>query len=417
VSPICDTDRTVLRDLARQVVDIAALPVQTERRAWWELHNSLKTTRPMILVFPEGSWQELLPDADLVCEGERSRRIEWQLRSRIYYHEHFHDDTVIESSWIVNKVVRSTGWGLEAKHVPSPDARGAWLFDPVISTPADMKALRFPEISYDEAATEAVLAEAQDLFGDILDVQLKGVAHISYHLMSLYTGWRGLEQVMMDMVLNPSWLHDAMAFLTEGHKFILQQYLDLNLLSLNNDQTYHSSGGNGYTAELPAPGFDPDRVRPEDMWASAEAQELAGVSPAMHAEFILPYEKELLAPFGLTGYGCCEDLGRKLNDVLTIPHIRRISIAPFANVEVCAPQIANRAIFSWKPNPAHLVGAFNETRVRDYIQHAVDVTQAHGCVMEMILKDTHTCEYHPERFDRWMAIAREVRDAVGEGDA
>jgi hypothetical protein len=417
VDPTCDTDRSLLRDLARQVADIAALPVQAERRAWWVQHNSLKTTRPMILVFPEGSWQELLPDRSLLCRGERARQIEWQLRSRIYTHEHFGDDTVIEPSWVVTKVVRSTGWGLEARHIPSPDARGAWLFDPVIKTPADMKALRFPEILYDEAATQAALREAQDLFGDILEIHLKGIAHISYHLMSLYTGWRGLEQVMMDMILNPRWLHDAMAFLTAGHQHLLQQYLGLNLLSLNNDQTYHSPGGNGDTTELPAPGFDPERVRPEDMWASAEAQELAGVSPSMHAEFVLEYERELLAPFGLTGYGCCEDLGRKLGDVLTLPHIRRISIAPSADVEACAPQLGDRAIFSWKPNPADLVGAFDEVRIRDYIRHAVEVTQAHGCVLEIVLKDTHTCEHHPERFDRWLAIAREVRDAIWGGNA
>ncbi len=417
MTPICDSDRTLLRDLARQVADIAGLSIQAERRSWWMQHNSLKTRRPMILVFPEGSWQELLTERDLTCEGQRARQIEWQLRSRIYYHEHLQDDTVIEPIWVVNKVIRNTGWGLEAKHIASPDARGAWLFDPVINTPADMKALHFPEIFHDEVATQTALAEAQDLFGDILGVEVKGIAHISYHLMSLYTGWRGLEQVMMDMVLNPGWLHDAMAFLTEGHKDILQQYRDLNLLSLNNDQTYHSSGGNGYTGELPAPGFDPNRVRPEDMWASAEAQELAGVSPAMHAEFILQYEKELLAPFGLTGYGCCEDLGRKLQDVLTLPHIRRISIAPFADVEMCAAQIGARAIFSWKPNPAFLVGTFDEARIRNDIRNAIEVTQRHGCVMEMVLKDTHTCEYRPERFDRWLAIAREERQAVWGGDA
>jgi hypothetical protein len=33
--------------------------------------------------------------------------------------------------------------------------------------------------------------------------------------------------------------------------------------------------------------------------------------------------------------------------------------------------------------------------------------------MEMVLKDTHTCEHHPERFDRWVAIAREVRQEAG----
>jgi hypothetical protein len=32
----------------------------------------------------------------------------------------------------------------------------------------------------------------------------------------------------------------------------------------------------------------------------------------------------------------------------------------------------------------------------------------------MILKDTHTCENRPERFDRWSLIAREeVMQAVG----
>ncbi len=406
-------DRAILRDLARRVAAIASLPAQEERRQWWTAHNSLKTTRPMILVFPEGSWEELLPDEALVCTSERARAIEWQLRSRIYYHEHLQDDTVIEGSWIVNKVIHNTGWGLEAQRIPSTEARGAWLFDPVINEPADMEKLRAPQITYDGAATALRLREAQDLFGDILDVQLKGVAHISYHLMALYTGWRGLEQVMMDMVVNPGWVHDAMAFLTEGHKQILRQYIDQNLLSLNNDQTYQSSGGNGYTDELPAPGFDPDRVRPADMWASAEAQEMAGVSPAMHAEFILRYEKELLEPFGLTGYGCCEDLTHKLDDVMTIPHIRRISISPFADVDACAERIEGNAITSWKPHPAHLVGSFDEDRIRAYIRHAVEVTQANGCVMEMVLKDTHTCEHRPERFDRWVAIAREVRSDLG----
>jgi len=30
----------------------------------------------------------------------------------------------------------------------------------------------------------------------------------------------------------------------------------------------------------------------------------------------------------------------------------------------------------------------------------------------MILKDTHTCQHHPERFDQWTRIARELIDAM-----
>jgi hypothetical protein len=399
-------ERELLRDLARQVADAAALPVMAERRELWKRHNSLRPARPMILVFPEGSWRELLPDSSLKCRGKAARGIEWNLRHRLYTHERFLDDTVIEGDWVVQKVLKSSGWGLEPKWRQAPTATGAGAFEPVIHTPADLKRLRFPDISVDERATAADLARAQDLFGDVLDVRLKGVSHVSFHLMNEYTHLRGLNEVMMDMYDNPSMLHDAMALLEEGHRRLVRQYEDLNLLSLNNDGTYHSSGGVGYTDELPAAGFNPGRVRPRDLWASAEAQELAQVSPEMHAEFSTAYEKRLLAPFGLNGYGCCEDLTLKLGDVFTIPNIRRISISPFANVDACAERLGNRYIFSWKPNPAHLVGRFDPKALRACIGHTLQV--ARGCVLEMILKDTHTCENHPERFTEWTRIAREL---------
>lgn len=399
-------DRTILRDLARRVAEIAALPEMEERRREWKRHNSLRHGRPMMLIFPEGSWGELLPHTALRCEDPQARNMEWDLRHRIYTFEHFASDNVVDGEWVVHKVIHSTGWGLEPRHHDSPEARGAWAFDPVIREPADMRKLHHPDISVDEDATRRSFEDALDLFGDILQVKLKGVAHISYHLMNQWTGWRGLEQTMTDMCENPAWVHEAMAFLEEGHRRVLGQYIEMNLLSLNNDNTYHSSGGNGWTDELPAPGFDPERVRPCDMWASAEAQELAQVGPRMHAEFSMQYENRLLEPFGLTGYGCCEDLTRKLDDVLTIPHIRRISIAPMANVDRSAERLGDAAIFSWKPDPSFLVGDFDEERLRTYLLHAVRACS--GCVMEMILKDTHTCEWHPERFDRWTQIAREV---------
>jgi hypothetical protein len=127
----------------------------------------------------------------------------------------------------------------------------------------------------------------------------------------------------------------------------------------------------------------------------------------MHRDFAMRYERELLEPFGLTGYGCCEDLSRKLADVLALPHMRRISISPFADVDVSAERLGGRAIFSWKPQPAHLAGLFDEALIRAYIRHTLDVCQEHGCALEIILKDTHTCEHHPDRFDAWTRIARE----------
>ena len=68
--------------------------------------------------------------------------------------------------------------------------------------------------------------------------------------------------------------------------------------------------------------------------------------------------------------------------------------------------MGDRYIYSWKPQPAHLVGQFDEGAIRLYIQHTLEA--ARGCVLEIILKDTHTCENHPERFDRWSEIARQL---------
>ncbi len=402
------TDVTRLRDLAKRVAEIAALPINAERRALWTRHNALDPARPMMLVFPEGAWRELLPTDALACENQAARGIERNLRMRIYTYEHFRDDSVIEADWVVGKAVRNSGWGVSAEWDYSDDPTGARKFHPVIHGPGDLARLAHPVITHDADATARSLADARRLFDGILDVKLKGVSHVSFHMMSLWTSLRGLEQVMMDMLDSPGFLHDAMAFIEEGCHGMVRQYVEQNLLSLNNDGTYQSSGGVGYSDELPADGFDGEHVRPCDMWASAEAQELAQVSPEMHREFSLNYEKRLLEPFGLNGYGCCEDLTRKLDDVLEIPNIRRISISPWADVEACAEQLARRAIFSWKPHPAMVAGDFDPDRIRKYIARALDACARNGCVLEMVLKDTHTCEHHPERFTTWTEIAREL---------
>jgi hypothetical protein len=400
-------DRVILRDLAKAVADVAAHPEIAVRRKRWVEHNSLRSTAPMMLVFPEGSWEELILPENLHCEGENARVIEWELRQRLYTYDHFQDDSVIEAEWVVGANCKDTGWGMEPVKVPSSELRGAFRIEPVLHERADLKKLRHPDLIYDAQAHERELAQAHDLFGDILTIRRKGTAHLSYHLWSQYIHLRGETDFLTDFIDAPDIIHEAMAFFTEGHKRMLQQMIDLNLLSLNNDNTYHSSGGNGYTDELPAPGFDPNRVRPCDVWASAESQELAGVSPRMHREFAMRYERELLTPFGLTGYGCCEDLSRKLEDVVALPHMRRISISPFADVDSSAERLKGRAIYSWKPQPAHLAGRFDEAMLHGYIRHTLDICRANGCVLEIILKDTHTCEHHPERFDAWTEIARE----------
>ncbi len=60
-----DSDRQIIREVAKRVAEIAALPVQEERKRRWKLHNSLKSVEPMLLVFQRliarGGWLLLNP--------------------------------------------------------------------------------------------------------------------------------------------------------------------------------------------------------------------------------------------------------------------------------------------------------------------------------------------------------------------
>ncbi len=68
-----------------------------------------------------------------------------------------------------------------------------------------------------------------------------------------------------------------------------------------------------------------------------------------------------------------------------------------------------------KPNPAYLVGQFDAGQTREYLGQALEATR--GCVVEVILKDTHTCEHHPERFTEWTQVAREAGRGVARPTA
>lgn len=44
------TDREIIRHLAAEVAEIAALPVQEEKRRMWRRLNGLKPVRPMVMI-------------------------------------------------------------------------------------------------------------------------------------------------------------------------------------------------------------------------------------------------------------------------------------------------------------------------------------------------------------------------------
>ncbi len=404
-------DRLILRELAKQVGELAARPVEEEKRELWYRHNALEPTRPLVFCDPENGWNEILTPDTLQCEGGLARAWEWYLRREVFWGAQMRDDKVIEPVLNVGHVYTETDWGLRETRIGG-EGGGSWRWEAPLKTYDDMDKLRFPQMTVDYEATQELLQLAQETFGDILQVRLKTVWWWSLGMTQTLVYLRGLEQIMYDMVDCPDEVHQLMAFLRDGHAARLD-FLEKNgLLFLNNDGTYVGSGGFGWTHELPQPDFN-GHVRPIDMWGFAESQETVGISASMFEEFIFPYQLSLLERFGLNCYGCCEPLDSRWHVVQRFPRLRRVSMSPWANVEVMAERLGNRYIFSWKPHPGVLAAdTFDEDFVRQTLRRGLRALMKNDCRVEIIMKDCHTIRHDPQRVIRWVQIAKEEAEAI-----
>jgi hypothetical protein len=394
-----------LRRLAEEVGAIAELDIQAEKRAFWKRHNTLRGERPAVFISPDNSWLELIPPASLRCVSPLARELEYELRQRLARHCYLPDDVPVSGLVRLPKAIRNTMWGVEPKRV-AMGVGEAWHHVPIIEKEADWARLRCPEVSCDEALSRKQFEAVSELFDGCLAVESVGVTRFSFHLIHWYCDYRGMEPLYTDLIDAPDMVHRVLRFFTDGVKSMLRQYQELNLLSLNNDETLHYTGGIGCNdAELPRPGFDPAHVRLADLWAAAEAQEFCNVSPAMHEEFALQYERELLEPFGLNGYGCCDDLGKKLDGVLKIRNLRRVAVCPWADIDDFRPRLGADYLMTWKPQPAHLsYERWDEAAIEAELVSGI--RKARGGRLELILRDTNTCLNRPERFADWVRIAR-----------
>jgi hypothetical protein len=403
-----EKDVILIRDLAKRVAEYAHQPRQEEMARIWKQHNSLKRIRPLVLIFPEGSWQELLPWENLSCSDPFCRGVEYDLRVRFYYAEFLQDDSVITDTIASPIYIHNTGFGIAPQTTAPDDPYGAVKYEPVIKEEKDLEKLQKPKLWVDWKATEEHYEKLCDLVGDILKVEKRGPAHFWFAIIDDFATWRGFDQLFVDMIERPQWLHRALSFLTDAWLEMLDFYERENVLSLNNGAHYCGSGGLGFTDELPQPDFDGVHIRTKDLWGHATTQIFACVSPAMHEEFALRYEGKFLSRFGLASYGCCEPLHKKVDIIFKhIPHLRRLSMSPWVDIAEGAERLGKRAIFSWKPNPAPIFAAeqFDGELVRKMVRDALEKTK--DCVVEIIFKDIHTCRNQPERLRETVRIAKE----------
>jgi hypothetical protein len=397
-------ERSILRQLAGQVAEIASLPIQAERAGLWQQMNQLKPARPLVLADPQNGWDELVPETALQCQDSLLRSWEMALRRLVFHHQHIHDDWPVTNWFNVYWVVEVGGYGLQETQVRSEE-KGSYTWDAPIKNYADLKKLHPREIKIDHAQTAHNLALAEDILGDLLKVRRSGEATCRTRLTRVLVHLRGLQQMMLDMYDNPGLMHDLMAFLRDDLLHEWQVYEREGLLTLNNQpDSLLGSGSLGHTGQLPAGDFK-GQVRMQDMWCWGESQETVGVGPDQFDEFVLQYQLPLMNRFGLVDYGCCEPLDNKFDLLIRhIPRLRSVAVSPWCNRQLAAEKLGDRYVYVWKPNPSLICAPQPDfDSAEKAIQETLEI--ARGCNLVIVMKDTSTFHQEPWRITRWSDMA------------
>ena len=409
---ITSFEKNILCELAKRYAEIVSPGIQAERIGRMRDTNDLKPVRPPVLI-DEIPWHEMDIGGELalLTEDPFARYMENHFRQSLFKQKHFRCDTVAENYFPVYKSFSSTGIGLVGnENVLTTDESNYIVsheYKDVLANEAALEKMKLSEITaYPDVDAENVAA-AEDILNGVLPVKLLGT-EIYYAPWDQIPRYRGVNNILLDMIDRPGFLHKIIAKFTEEGENLLSQYETLGLLEVCNP-TLHCTPS--YISGIPAEDYRKGKnYKLKDVWFRSMAQLFGSVSPDMHFEFDLQYSMPLMEKCAYTYYGCCEALDGKIDMLKKIPNLRKIGVSPWADVEKCAEQIGDDYVLSHKPNPAHVAVKTDPDVIRAEISNVAEAALKYGCPCDITLKDISTVNYNPQNLIVWAETVSQVLD-------
>ena len=406
-------DCQILRELAHAWAEAAAHPRHAENAKLYRAVNDLRQIRPVVLI-DEIPFHELNVDGSLTlrCTDPFLRSIEDRLRKTLFQWRHFPADMIVPRHVSVEKIIHSTGIGVEieeqtistnaANHIVSHDYHDQFAHD------EDLQKLRVPVITYDQTETLRRYHLLGEMIGDIVPVKISGVGYLYTMIWDDIVMYRGATSPLMDLIDREEFTRALVARLYEIRAAVAAQYESLGLYDYGHE-TVHCTAGLSDDLPTPDPATGAGR---RNVWCRGAAQILGSVSKAMQEEFEIEHAKKLFEPFGLVYYGCCEPLHRKLDILAKLPHLRKIGVTPWADVDLMAEFIGGKYVMACKPNPAAVaIGSLDEDALRKELRHMLAAVRRNNASCDLVLKDISSAAGRLENLIRWEQIAMElVRD-------
>ena len=414
-------DKKILRELAKKYREISEIEEMVRLKQFWRSLHDLKPKRPMIL-FEPFSLEVFLSDYKFKCMDPDLRNVENRMMCLIRQHEQLDDDLVLEPYfrigwWGKDIVATSKEYGdviIEEHGAANPSM--AYISNFPIKTPDDINRLKPRNFKIDRNPSLNLKAKLEDIFGDILPVKLGNFDNfvltngdqpftgnnfigITWVLFKLI----GANNMMLWAYDYPDAIHKLCRFLADDRKNFYKFMVDEKLLDFNTDNQFAGPSSYGYISELPQVGTE-KKVELKDLWGWPESQEAQPFSPSMFNEFFLPYIAEIANMFGLTYYGCCENITDRFGYIeKAIHNLRTVSVSGWSDIAKAGEFLDKKYVFSKKPVPAYVS---TETPNWDLVKKEAEQTSMatkNGCV-EIIFRDAYSKNITIKRAAEWIGI-------------
>jgi len=402
-------DMQVLRQLAQQYAEIAALPVHKEKTKLWTDNNEYRSARPMVLI-DQICWWEIDSDSwfQLQVQDPYWRNVELELRRKLYSWKNFPVDMVFTPYICLPKPIHDSGWGLAAnediKKLDERTGAASHYFHNCMQTEEDIEKIQMPEITLDEEKLRQIRQEADVIFDGIIPYQMTGCS-LHLGIWDTISTWMGVENCYIEILDRPEFIHALLEKMTQG---LLHKIEAINRLGVYDVTSNIVHCSHWFLDDLPAKDTDFDFGQTTNSWAFGLAQLFSSCSPAVTEEFEVAYMQRVFPHFGAIYYGCCERLDDRLDVLAKLPNVRKISCSPWSDKEHFAETLPDRVVMSVKPTPALVAGNFyDEDKIRKDLRESIEAAKRHNRNVELILKDISTVNRDPNRLRRWAQIAME----------
>lgn len=409
------TDKEMLKPLVDRVLELAHRQKEQFKKDLWAKLNALQPVEkiPVCVTFeliPAPQWDLMFGANHLRCRSPLARQIEFDLKKRAWAAQNIPDDHVL---WPVVPVSAAEAappdWGVPMEWLATNDPLGAKGIAASFEDRIDVSRLRQPVTQVDEQATSARVAEASELVGGRLPVQVR-YPRLADAPFDAAVQMRGLEKTLLDACDSPEILTDLMDFITSATIADHKRRQQCGWINVHPDPSgkYQILPVPRHICAYPSEGLADRKPAISDEWAYISAQTSSGMGPQMYERFVSPFHCRIAELYTnkTVYYHGCENLDRKLDSIARLPNLRRHHVSPWSSLKLAVQKFQGSVVLEVHAHPTETIFSASREDMRSEVTRLVK--QAEGHPMCLNLSDIHTLAGNPATLKYWAQAAQEV---------